>query len=66
MFAVALTGADLPSERLVALMSGFQTHLPKAALPTALVPMLAQLTGTAQARGLPDEPGRPAPRPDVT
>ena len=32
MFAVALTGADLPSERLVALMSGFQTHLPKAAL----------------------------------
>ncbi|GAB2730280.1 ATP-binding cassette domain-containing protein [Comamonas sediminis] len=66
MFAVALTGADLPSERLVALMSGFQTHLPKAALATALVPMLAQLTGTTQARGLPDEPGRPAPRPDVT
>jgi CheY-like chemotaxis protein len=43
--AAALTAFTRPEDRLEALASGFQTHIPKPLEPSALVAVLASLAG---------------------
>ncbi|OOG80907.1 hypothetical protein B0E41_19445 [Hydrogenophaga sp. A37] len=49
MYAVALTGATRPENRVRALMSGFQLHMSKPVAPEELVATLATLTRPSQA-----------------